>query len=84
MQDHLGDLQDARVVGDILNEIVDRQMKEYSGVPVFMRPDISGVLQYTAATEAQKQDLIATMPAAWENFLRNDVRRDLALALAAL
>jgi CHAD domain-containing protein len=84
MQDHLGDLNDTRVVGDVLRQFVDQHNAEYSGVPVFLRPDISGVGKYARAREAEQERLVATFPAAWANFNRDDVRRALALAVAAL
>jgi CHAD domain-containing protein len=84
MQDHLGDLNDTRVVGDALRQFVDQHNAEYSGVPVFLRPDISGVAKYARARETEQQRLLATFPAAWANFNRDDVRRALALAVAAL
>jgi CHAD domain-containing protein len=84
MQDHLGDLNDTRVVGEVLREFVDQHNAEYSGVPIFLRPDISGVAMYARAREAEQERLVATFPAAWANFNRDDVRRALALAVAAL
>jgi CHAD domain-containing protein len=84
MQDHLGDLNDTRVEGEVLREFVDRHNAEYSGVPIFLRPDISGVLHYARAREAEQEHLRATFPDAWANFSRDDVRRALALAVSAL
>ena len=84
MQDHLGDLNDAEVAGGVLRDFVDRHNAEFSGTPLFMRPDISGVVAYAAATEAERQRLLDTFPAAWAAFTREDVRRDLALAVAVL
>jgi CHAD domain-containing protein len=84
MQDHLGDLNDAEVAGGVLRDFVDRHNAQHSGTPLFMRPDISGVVVYAAATEAERQRLLDTFPAAWAAFTREDVRRDLALAVAVL
>jgi CHAD domain-containing protein len=84
MQDHLGDLNDTRVVGDVLREFVDQHNANYSGVPIFLRPDISGVVKYARAREAEQEHLVATFPDVWANFSRDDVRRALALAVAAL
>ncbi|NLX09308.1 MAG: CHAD domain-containing protein [Chloroflexi bacterium] len=84
MQDHLGDLNDAEVAGQLLRAFVDEQSAIYSGIPLFIRPDISGVMHYATAKQAEKEHLLATFPEAWANFLRADVRRDLAVAVAAL
>lgn len=84
MQEHLDDLNDTQVAGDILQALIDKHNARHSGVPVFMRPDMTGVLAYTLATHEEQQRLLNTLPAAWANFTSNDVRRDLALAVAAL
>ncbi len=84
MQDHLGDLNDARDAAAMLHAIVERHDAKYSGVPVFMRPDMSGVIAYANARDAQRDELLATFPRAWAVFMREDVRRKLALAIAAL
>jgi CHAD domain-containing protein len=84
MQDHLGDLHDAEVAVHDLGEFVEEHNAEFSGVPKFMRPDISGVEAYLAAARADKDRLLATFPAAWATFTGPKVRRNLALAVAAL
>jgi CHAD domain-containing protein len=84
MQDHLGDLTDTRVASRVLMDFIDEQNASYSGVPVFMRPDISGVQRYALATDAEQKHLIETFPAVWANFNRDNVRRALALAVAVL
>jgi hypothetical protein len=53
-------------------------------VPLFLRPDITGVLLYAADRDAEQKRLLDTFPAAWANFNRDDVRRDLALAVSVL
>jgi CHAD domain-containing protein len=84
MQDHLGDLNDADVAETMLREFVDHHNQAYSGVPLTMRPDISGVLAYAAAKDEEKRRLLDTFPKAWANFNRDKVRRDLALAVSVL
>lgn len=84
MQDHLGDLNDAAVAETMLREFVDHHNETYSGVPLVMRPDISGVLAYAAAKDEEKRRLLETFPEAWANFNRDQVRRDLALAVSVL
>jgi CHAD domain-containing protein len=84
MQDHLGELNDTEVVGNALRALVDRHYRKYSGVPIFMRPNVSGVLDYAQAQAALQQRLRDTFPEAWTRFNQESVRRDLALAVAAL
>ena len=84
MQDHLGDLNDADVAETMLREFVDHHNQAYSGVPLVMRPDISGVLAYAAAKDEEKRRLLDTFPKAWAHFNRDKVRRDLALAVSVL
>ena len=84
MQDHLGDLNDAEVAIAALRAFVDHYHAQLDGVPIFMRADISGVMQYAAAKEAERRRLLDTFPPVWENFLRDDVRRNLALAISIL
>ncbi|WP_119067969.1 CHAD domain-containing protein [Aggregatilinea lenta] len=85
LQDHLGDMNDAEVAEQILRDFVENEDRKNSGMPRFMRqPDVSGVRQYMIAKQDEKRRLIDTFPAAWETFTREDVRRNLALAIAAL
>jgi CHAD domain-containing protein/transposase-like protein len=84
MQDLLGDLNDTRVAGELLRDFVDQQYAEYGGRLLSVRPDITGVIEYAAAQDAEQQRLLAALPPAWTEFNRDEVRRCLALAVAAL
>lgn len=84
MQDHLGDLHDADVAASELSALLDEHEAAYSGTPSFARPDLGGVYDYLAAQAQERQRLLDTFPDAWAGFLSEDVRRDLALAVAAL
>ncbi len=84
MQDHLGDLNDTQVAGTLLHDLIEQYQHDYSGVPVFMRPDMSGVIAYGLVVEDEQQRLLDKLPAAWAKFNRDEVRRNLALAVAAL
>jgi CHAD domain-containing protein len=84
MQDHLGDLTDTLVASGVLVDFIDEHNASYSGVPIFMRPDISGVQRYALATDALQKRLLDTFPAAWAKFNRDEVRRALALAVSVL
>ncbi len=84
MQDHLGDLNDAAVAIEAMESFVARHDAEFSGIPQFIRPDISGVHDYIDATRAKQRHLRDTFPAAWASFNSEAMRRNLALAIAAL
>ncbi|MEP0761567.1 MAG: CHAD domain-containing protein [Chloroflexota bacterium] len=84
MQDHLGDLNDTSVAAQVLNDFITAQQNAHSGVPQFLRPDISGVLAYADFQAAEQQRLLDTFPEAWANFNREEVRRSLALAVSVL
>jgi len=84
MQDHLGDLHDADVAVIELSALLDAHEAAYSGTPAYARPDLTGIYDYLAAQLQARQHLLDSFPEAWADFLSDEVRRDLALALAAL
>lgn len=84
MQDHLGDLHDADVAVHDITALVDEHEAAYSGTPSYARPALDGVYDYLAAQVQERQRLLETFPEVWANFIGEDVRRDLALAVAAL
>jgi CHAD domain-containing protein len=75
IQDHLGDLQDARVAGVLMSEYV-REAGEQERT--------SAVLQYMAVREEEKQRLLAQVPQVWQAFTHPDLRRALALSVSVL
>lgn len=75
LQDHLGDLQDARVAGLHMMNFIQVASEHAS---------TAAILQYMAAREAGKQDLLNTVAQAWEAFTQPDVRRALALSISVL
>ena len=72
MQDHLGDLNDADVAIRLLGDSMGNGKGQ------------SGLIAYLRNRELEKTRLLDTFPPAWERFNRPQVRRNLALALAAL
>lgn len=85
MQDHLGDLNDTQVAIQVLEDFISQHRDTHSGIPQFLREeDISGVLAYADAKAAEQKYLLETFPQVWANFNRAEVRRSLALAVAAL
>lgn len=75
MQDHLGDLQDARVAVALMGDFVHDAGEE---------TQTSAVLQYMAVREEEKQRLLTAVPQVWEAFTQPDIRRALALSVAVL
>ncbi|MCC7449570.1 MAG: CHAD domain-containing protein [Anaerolineae bacterium] len=75
LQDHLGDLQDARVAGLHMMTFIQEADEQAS---------TAAILQYMAAREAGKQDLLNGIPQAWATFTRPDLRRALALSVSGL
>ncbi len=84
LQDHLGDLNDAEVAGVFLRDFVTRYEDSQAGIPISERRSIEQVVQYMAHQFAEKHRLTMTFADTWANFNRYDIRRDLALAVAAL
>ena len=72
MQDHLGDLNDADVAIRSLGGFVENAEGQ------------SGLIAYLRNRELEKTRLLEAFPLAWERFNRPLLRRNLALALAAL
>ncbi len=73
MQDHLGDLNDADVAVQLLQGFL-------AGVP----QGHQGAQAYLRNREDERTRLLESFPAAWARFIRPEVRRHLALAVAAL
>lgn len=80
MQDHLGNLNDTQVVRASLRAFIAKNKRKAKA----KRPDINGVKAYNKAKRAEQNHLLNTFPAAWKNFMRDDVRHKLEAAVAAL
>jgi CHAD domain-containing protein len=84
MQDHLGDLNDAEVAIGLLSEFLGDWDAAQANVPLSQRRSAEGVVTYLAARHAEKHRLLTTFPEAWARLNREEVRRWMALAVAAL
>jgi CHAD domain-containing protein len=84
MQDHLGDLNDAQVAIDILNKFLIDWDVAQANVPLVQRRSTEGIVTYLASRHAEKHRLVTTFPQAWDKLNRAEVRRWVALAVAAL
>lgn len=75
LQDHLGDLQDARVAVDLLQTHL-----KHAGE----RDDLRPLLGYLTSREEEKQRLLNNLHEVWAVFTDAKTRKTLALAVAAL
>ncbi|MGC8782609.1 MAG: CHAD domain-containing protein, partial [Anaerolineae bacterium] len=82
MQDLLGELQDARVAGDLLTAFLEKQREPAAGREA--QDALAGVEAYLAAQRGRQAELLAAFPAPWAGLIGPEFRRRLALAIAAL
>jgi CHAD domain-containing protein len=75
LQDHLGDLQDARVAGALMQDFIHRADEQQS---------TASVLQYMAVREEEKQVLLAAVRQKWQAFTSPNLRRALAMSISTL
>lgn len=88
LQDHLGDLQDAVVARDILNQYLERgSWGELLGAPPSpprAPVESPGARTYLAAKEAELAHLVETFPQQWALITRPDFHQMLADVIAVL
>ena len=84
LQDHLGDLNDARVACEILREFLDHWEDRQVQLPVSERKNPEPIVAYLAAKHAERHNLMISFPQAWERFEQPEFHHNLALAIAAL
>jgi CHAD domain-containing protein len=75
LQDHLGDLQDARVASTLIHDYITQADEQ---------EPMSGILEYLMSREEEKQTLLAAVAERWSIFTRSEIRRALALAVSIL
>jgi CHAD domain-containing protein len=80
LQDYLGHLNDA----DMAYRLLDEWNRSQAGQPSTEAQSSSSLAAYCSAKLAEREQLIANFPEAWERFNRPELRRDLALATSAL
>jgi CHAD domain-containing protein len=84
LQDHLGDLNDARVAADILRDFLPRWDTIQAVRPVAERRGPEPILDYLASRYAERQRLMLSFRDAWQRFNRPELREKLARAIAVL
>jgi len=80
LQDHLGNLHDADVACGVLVGFLN----EWVGAAGRERTNVSGITRYLIAKQDELRTLVDDFSEVWRNFDRAEVRRSLALAVAAL
>jgi CHAD domain-containing protein len=84
MQDHLGDLNDANVATQILQEFLEEWEPGQALLPLNERQNAEPIVAYLAARHAERHQLIVTFSSVWAHFNREEFRRKLALAVSVL
>jgi len=84
VQDHLGHLNDANVAAQAIQEFINDWDTRQFAQPAYERLSSVPFLPYLTRTLSQRDELVQTFPAVWEQFNTIDFRRRLARALARL
>jgi CHAD domain-containing protein len=84
LQDHLGALNDARVATEILKDLVAYEGEGQWHLPREELQSSTQLASYLRARMEEQQHLLETFSQVWAHFNRPELRRSLALAIAAL
>ncbi|MCK6626513.1 MAG: CHAD domain-containing protein [Anaerolineae bacterium] len=84
LQDHLGELNDAEVASHSLRDLLAEWDQNQAHLPLTERQSPTQLAAYLEAKLEERQRLLETFPLAWARFNQPDLRRNLALAIAAL
>ncbi len=84
VQDHLGDLNDARVACGLLSDFLTNWENRQISLPLGERQSPAGIAAYLAEKHAELHRLTVAFPETWQRFDQAGFRRNLALAVAAL
>jgi len=84
LQDHLGDLNDANVACQILQQFINTWEERQIDLPLYERQNPEPVVAYLAAKHAERYRLMITFPETWAHFNRPEFRKNLALAISVL
>jgi len=80
VQDHLGDLNDADVACNVLISFLQGWIQEDHRE----RIEIDGVTRYLLDKQLELRTLVDTFPQTWQHFNRQELRRNLAMAISVL
>lgn len=84
VQDHLGDLNDADVTCRTLSTFLHEWEAEQEELPLIDRENPEPIVRYLASKHAERHDLMVSFRQTWAKFIRPEVRRMLAEAVAEL
>ncbi len=84
VQDHLGELNDARVAIEMISQFIEKWEARQSQLPLTERQSPETIVAFLAAKHAERFHLMVTFPETWAMFNRAEFRQNLALAVAAL
>ncbi|MBE7555916.1 MAG: CHAD domain-containing protein [Anaerolineales bacterium] len=84
LQDHLGELNDAKVAAEMLSELLADWVKSRPDQPQVEQLSPAPIAAYLQAKLEERQHLLETFPQTWARFNRPELRRDLALAISVL
>lgn len=83
MQDHLGDLNDAQVAIQILDEFLKSELKSHR-TPDILDEETQAVHAYQAYRQAERDRLLETFPEAWARFNNPEFRQKIARVVSVL
>lgn len=84
IQDHLGDLNDANVAGELLRDFLVTWDHNQVHLPLGQRQNPAHVVSYLMTKLDERHRLITTFPGVWARFNDSEFRRNLALAISAV
>jgi CHAD domain-containing protein len=84
VQDHLGDLNDARVATQMIGQFMEAWEARQAQLPLAERESPEPIVAFLAAKHAERFRLMVTFPETWAKFNRPEIRQNLALAIAEL
>jgi CHAD domain-containing protein len=84
LQDHLGDLNDAEVATQILQEFLKDQTKKAKQAATVQEAESQAIVAYMAYRQEERDRLKQNFPDAWAYFNRPEFRQNLALAVSVL
>lgn len=84
LQDHLGEMNDAEVASQLLQDILTKWDQNQAHLPLAERQNPTALTAYLESRQAERQHLLETFPQAWARFNQPDFRRNLALAVSVL
>jgi len=84
VQDHLGDLNDARVACQLLTDFLAEWETRLADLSLANRQSPEAIVAFLAYKHAERHQLMVTFPQTWEKFIRHDFHKNLALAVSVL